>query len=329
VAGGQANNAHLFNGDLMLALNTIVYADIDPDAPIQPSEVAGAIAAAARNSLSAGRLQIAERPLSVADVRQSLQNLPTGHERVAPDDNLVLVGAGAMLAYAPYRGRLLLAVDPFARAVAFARILETDADKLRVRLHDSILSAEKIIALGHRTFDAILPFLPDWPQKRAYPTAPLRFSQAAAGILVVGNEGPEATTQVIALLRKELPSVAFSVFEPESVFAQPWRMVIHLGLVRDMGLGARLTDAWAGGVPVLQYVDPQRLDAQRRRQHRASVAFVEHGKTGLMFPTMEELVRSLGELLTDSLPARAVARNARYRVDPVAEWDALLTELVQ
>jgi hypothetical protein len=314
----------------MLALSTIVYADIDPGAPIQPSAVAGAIATAAKNSLSAGRLQINQRPVSVSEVRKSLTELSSGHERVAPDDNLILVGAGAMLAYAPYRARLLLTLDPFAGTEAYARALEWDADALRVRLHDSILCAEKIIALGNATFDAVLPFMPDWPQKRTYPTCPLRFSQSAgtAGILVVGNEGPEATKEAIALLAARFPTEEFSAFEPESVFARPWKMVIQLGLVRDLGLGARLTDAWAGGVPVLQYVDPQRLDAQRRRRHRGVVAFVEHGKTGLMVPTIDELVRSLGELLADSLPARAVARSARYRVDPAAEWDALLAELV-
>src|SRR5215467_1158016 len=126
----------------MLALSTIVYADIDPDAPIQPSQVAGAIASAARNSLSAGRFQIAQRALSAEEVRQSLANLPTGHEHLAPDDNLILLDAGAMLAYAPFRGRILLTFDPFASAEACARALDADASALRVRLHDSVLSAE-------------------------------------------------------------------------------------------------------------------------------------------------------------------------------------------
>jgi hypothetical protein len=311
----------------MLALSTIVYADIDPDAPVQPSVVAGAIAAAAKSSLSAGRLQFAQRPLSTAEVRQSLQDLRAGHERLALDDNLILVDAGAMLAYAPYRARVLLTLDPFAHTEAYAHALECDADALRVRLHDSVLSAEKVITLGNRTFDAVLPFLPDWPQKKFYPTAPLRFSQTS-GILVVGNDSPEAAGQAVALLEAQFPSEHFSAYQPEQVFTQPWKMVIQLGLVRDLGLGARLSDAWAGGVPVLQCVDSQRLDAYNRRQHRAIVAVVEHGKTGLMFPTMEELGRALTELLTDTLPARAVARSARYRVDPAAEWDALLAELV-
>lgn len=310
--------------------SSLIYADIDPDASIQPSVFAGAIAAAARNSLSAGRVQIVQRPLSGTEVRQSLQDLQTGHERLAPDDNLILVDAGAMLAYAPYRGRILLTCDPFARAEACARVLECDADALRVRLHDSVLSAEKIITFGNQTFDAVLPVLPDWPEKRTYPAAPLRFSQtsATARILVVGNEGPEATRQAIDLLATEFPSEKFAAFERESVFVQPWKMVVHLGLVRNIGLGARLSDAWAGGVPVLQYVDQRRLGTHRRRQDHAGVAFVEHGKTGLMFPTMQELVRSLRELLADSLPARAVARSARNHVDPASEWDAVLTELV-
>jgi hypothetical protein len=223
----------------------------------------------------------------------------------------------------------VLTGDPLASVEIYARKLESDAGALRIRLHDSLLSAEKIISLGSHAFDTVLPLLPSWPQKRTYPATPLRFSQAKdAAILVVDNDPAERTAEMMALLTQEFPSERFVAFESSVAFERAWKMVLHLGLVSNIGLGARLSDAWAGGVPVLQLVDPQRLDAYRRRQNQASGAFVEHGKTGLMFPTREELVRALRELFTDSLPARAVARAARYRVDPAVEWDALLSELL-
>ncbi len=313
----------------MLALSTIVYADIDPAVSPQPSAVAKSIEAAAKDSLSAGQFQIVQKPLSLSDVRESLQALPIGHEHLAPDDNLILLDAGAMIAYAPYRGRIVLTADPFAHADAYAGALGIDADVLRVRLHDALMSAEKVIALDTRTLDAVLPLLPFRPVKKNFPATPLRSSHAAgAGILVVGNDDPDAMKQVMAILARELPAEKFVAYDAGSVFSQPWKMVLHLGLIRDRGLGARLADAWSGGVPVLQCVDPARLDAYRRRQHQAVHAFVEHGKTGLLFPTMEELIRALKELSSDSLPARSVARGARHRVDPTAEWDALFAEIL-
>jgi len=313
----------------MLALSTIVYADIDPAVSPQPSAVANSIEAAAKDSLSAGQFQIVRRQLSLSDVRQGLQELPSGHEYLAPDDNLILLDAGAMIAYAPYRGRVVLTIDPFAHTEAYAGMLGIDADVLRVRLHDALLSAAKVIALNNRAFDAIVPLLPNRPEKKNFPATPLRSSHAAgAGVLVVGNDDPESMKLVMAIFERELPAEKFVAYDAGSVFEQPWKMVLHLGLIRDRGPGARLADAWSGGVPVLQCVDPARLEAYRRRHHQAVHAFVEHGKSGLLFPTMEELIRALKELSSDSLPARSVARGARHRVDPAAEWDALFAEML-
>jgi len=313
----------------MLALSTIVYADIDPTVSPQPSAVANSIEVAAKDSLSAGQFQIVQRQLSLSDVQQGLKDLPIGHEHLAPDDNLILLDAGAMIAYAPYRGRVVLTMDPFAPAEAYAQTLGIDVDVLRIRLHDALLSAGKVIALNNRAFDAVVPLLPNRPEKKNFPATPLRNSHAAgAAILVVGNDDPESMKQVMATLEREFPAEKFVVFDAGSVFEQPWKMVLHLGLIRDREPGARLADAWSGGVPVLQCVDPVRLDAYRRRQHQAVHAFVEHGKTGLLFPTKEELIRALKELFSDSLPARSVARGARHRVDPAAEWDALFNEIL-
>ena len=313
----------------MLALSTIVYADLDPAASPQPSAVANSIETAAKGSLSAGQFQIVQRQLSSSDVQQGLQALPMGHEHLAPDDNLILLDAGAMIAYAPYRARVVLTADPFAATETYAEILGLDVNVLRVRLHDAMLAAEKVIALGSGAFDAVVPLLPNKPHKKSFPAMPLRSSHAAgAGILVVGGDGLEAMKRAIATLEREFPAEKFIAYDAGSVFERPWKMVLHLGLIRHHGLGARLADAWSGGVPVLQCIEPARLDAYRRRQNQAVHAFVEHGKTGLLFPTMEELIRALKELFSDSLPARSVARGARHRVDPAAEWDALFAEIL-
>ena len=312
----------------MRAPGTLIYGGLDPARSIAPSVLSDSIAAAARISLSAGQFQIRSRQLTTEEVRRSVLELQTGHVRLAPDDNLVLLDAGAMLAYAPYRARIVLAADPLACVEEYAQSLDADADVLRIRLHDCLLSAVKIVTLSNHVHDAVLPFLPNWPERKTYPSVPLRFSQASdAGILVVDNDAPDQAKTAIATLEQEFPSETFAAYDAEHVFARPWKMVLHLGLVRDLGLGARLSDAWAGGVPVLQCVDSVRLEAYRRHQHQSTTAFVEHGKTGLRFRTMNELSHGLGELLSDSLPARAVARAVRHRIDPAAEWDALLTEI--
>src|SRR3569832_1178687 len=125
-------------GNSMLALSTIVYADIDPTVSPQPSAVANSIEVAAKDSLSAGQFQIVQRQLSLSDVQQGLKELPTRHEQQAPDDNLILLDAGAMIAYAPYRGRVVLTMDPIAPAEAYAQTLGIDVAVLRLRLHDAL-----------------------------------------------------------------------------------------------------------------------------------------------------------------------------------------------
>jgi len=83
-------------------------------------------------------------------------------------------------------------------------------------------------------------------------------------------------------------------------------------------------------VPVLQLIDPIRLSVQRRRHGgELSDTVVEHGRSGLLSPTLQELTNALGDVLSDSMPARAVARGARRRVDPAAAWDSLLEAILQ
>ncbi len=326
-------NQSSFHGTGMglAARSTIVYADLDAAALRLPSAVAGSIARAAKDSLVAGRYQVMPKQLSTDDIQQAIRSMPTGQERVALDYNLILLDAGALLAYAPYRSRVLLTCDPFAQAEKIAQTLQVDADLLRIRLHDALLAADKIVALGRMPFDATIPLVSRRPQRIAFPPAALRAADTAgAGILIVNNDDPQTAREALSVLEHALPREHFVVYTASTVFDSAWKFVIHLGLARLRQPGARLRDAWAGGVPILQLVDPVRLDAEyRRTQNQMTGVAVNHGRTGLVFSNLEELVKALSDLLFDALPARAVARSARRGVDTAAEWDRLLSEILQ
>ena len=314
-----------------MAQSTIVYADLCSAAPQLPSAVAGSVARAAKESSASGQFDVTLRPLSDDDVRQAVAEYPGGHERLSRDTNLVLLDTGAILAYAPYRARLVLTTDPFVEVDRIAETLSTNVDFLRIRLHDALLLADNIITLGQAAFNAVAPLISRVPDAKVFPTKSLRFSESTtAPILVVTNEDEHIGQQTLELLIETFPEERFVPFNASTVFNHAWKLVIQLGLAQSSVPGARLGDAWSGGVPVLQMVGPIAVSAYRRRRLGDLAGIVvEHGKTGLLAPTIEELEQALGELLLDALPARAVARGARRRVDPTAEWDALLKTILQ
>ena len=315
----------------MTAQSKIVYADLWADLPQLPSVVAGAITRAAKDSLTSGQYDVALQPLSVHDVRQAMREYPSDHERLSLDRNLVLLDAGAMLAYAPYRARIVLTGDPFEHADRASDTLQIDIDALRVRLHDALLSAHEVVVLGQKAFDAVVPFLSRHPRAMIFPATALRVDEAAtAPILVVNNEDERSMMLVHAVIAEMFPAERFLVFDPVDVFDKAWKAALHIGVSQSSLPGARLSDAWAGNVPVLQLVNAIALGAQRRRHpDQLSSTVVEHGRTGLLVQTLDELVAALGDLLLDALPARAVARGAKRRVDPAADWDAILKIILQ
>jgi hypothetical protein len=315
----------------LAAQTTIVYADLDTGALQRPSAVAETLVRAAEESLTAGQFDVALRPLSIADVVAAIEGFPTGHARLSLDTNLILLDAGAMLAYAPYRALSVVTCDPFAGVENLSRTLGMSADPLRVRLHDSLVSADRLVAIGQPAFDAIAALVSRTPERRMFPPTPLRTSQAAqAPILVVGGEDEQVRETVVATVSAALPGEEFASFDPATVFDRPWKAVLHIGLAESTLPGGRLGDAWAGGVPVLQLVDPLQLSAQRRRHpEKLAEIVVEHGRTGLLSSTADHLAATLGEMIVDPLPARAVARGARRRIDSTAEWDAFLKALLQ
>lgn len=315
----------------MAAQSTIVYADLGFADAQAPAAVAQSIAEHAKESLVAGQYDVALKPLSAGEVRDAIAALPSGHERLAPDSKLILLDAGAMLAYAPYRARILLTSDPFAGAEGIAHMLGLSADALRIRLHDALVCADGVISLAAPAFDAIAPLVARRPENRMFPPMPLTAAGAGKGaILIVSNEDERALQEFSTLLRETFPAEDFVAFDPATVFDTPWTAVLQLGIAHSSLPGARLADAWAGSVPVMQLVNRTSLMAQNRRNPGTlSELAVEHGKTGLLFTAIEEFVSALRDLLLDPMPGRSVARGARRRVDPAAKWDVLLKAVLQ
>jgi hypothetical protein len=305
---------------------TIVYADLGAEAPQPPSVVAQAIAQAARESLFAGQFEVALQAMTADNVRRSMLELPSGHERVCQDRQLLLLGAGAMLAFAPYRASVMLLGDPFGRTDSMGSELGLDADALRVRLHEAICTAANVTTLSHEAFDAAVRVASRRPTRERLPTRPLNAtSEPAAPILVVNHEDRGFFEQVNQVLTETFPQAAFVAFEAANAFERPWKAVVHLGVARSSSVGARLSDAWAGTVPLFQLCSPAAYTVARKRYGSyVSDVVVEHGRTGLRSTTRDELYSALHDFLFDPLPARVVARSARRRIDPAMEWDNFL-----
>lgn len=313
----------------MAAQSTIVFADMGAETPQAPSAVAASIARQAHDSLAAGQYDVALKPMTADEVREAIRAMPVGHGRLSLDRDLVLLDAGALLAFAPYSARVVLTRDPFVGAEALANALGLDVDSVRVRIHDALFSASKVVCLGSAAFEAVTPLVSRKPEERMFPATALTVASTGGAILVVNNEDERAGHDLIAALADAFPSVDFHAFDSASVFETPWRATIQNGIARSSMPGARLGDAWAGAVPVLQLANQASLMAHNRRQGSLSDLVVEHGRTGLLFSSTDELFATLRDLLLDPLPGRSVARGARRKADPTAQWDALLRVILQ
>jgi len=322
-------NPHRIAGERPLASQgTVVFADMNKTGPLTPAAIAASIVQAAEQSLSSGQFDIAEHALSREDMHRALFDFPSGQERISLDRTVVILDAGAMLAYAPYRSNILLSHDPFDDADQLGEMLGLDANSIRIRLHDAMLSASSIVTLSKSAFSALSPLISKPIDHRALPPTPLRVDGEA--VLVVCQQSALPSEDVLNILAKSFPHHEFVQYDPSTVFEQRWKLMLQVGIA-ELGLpGARLTDAWAGGLPVVQVVNPAWLRTERRRRQGQLVdVVVEHGKTGLLCTTAGELKTLLGDLFQDILPARVVARGARLQSEPAGEWDALLKVLFQ
>jgi hypothetical protein len=308
--------------------STIVYADLESAGLYKPSIVAESIAQAAKDSLTAGQFAVELKALSLEDIKDAARAFSYGNDRLSLDRNLVLLDAGAMLAYAPYRATILLTDDPFECAERIQDAVGVDANSIRIRLHEALLSSNKIICLSRPAQEAVVSIVASTPERQAIPSKAL--GAGGDAILVVANVEEHISQEILELLQDAFPDQEFAMFDAGTVFDRAWKIVLQLGAARSSFPGARLADAWAGGLPLLQFVDgPSLAMHRRRRPKQVGDIIVEHGKTGLLCSTRPELKTLLGELLVDVLPARAVARGARRRADPAGEWDDLLKTVLQ
>ncbi|HTT97088.1 MAG TPA: hypothetical protein VMF58_03505 [Rhizomicrobium sp.] len=305
-----------------------MYADLDIAGPQAPSAIANSIDHAAKASLISGQFDVTLKNLSPQEVLRSVQELPVGHDRLSLDSNLVLLDVGAMLAYAPYRATVLLTNDPFADLDHVARSVGLSVDTVRIRLHDALLSAGRVITLSQSASNAMAQLFPGASEKRAMPCKALQSSGSA--LLIVKNDDDRLADDALDMIAECYGDQEIAMFDAETVFDSTWKLVLHLGFPSSNLPGARLSDAWAGGVPVVQLVNPVNLRSRRRRlAGQIADIVVEHGKSGLLCLAVDELRSQLADLVVDMLPARSVARSARHRVDPAAEWDTLLKAILQ
>lgn len=310
---------------------TIIHSGLDSARAHFPAAVVTAMASHAAASLNAGKFSIATVALSVGDMDTAVRSMPWGHERLSLNENLILLDAGALIAYAPYRARVVLTGDPFAEAESLAAALELDPGALRTRLHDGLIGAERVIAFSAPAFEAVAPFLKRPPERLTLPPFALKSPVNGSGpVLVVGNEKPEAAAEMLSTLRAALPDQSFEAFDPGSVLETRWKAVVHLGVASSDLPGARLSDAWAGGVPILQLLDRHLVDGLVRRQARSpDETVVQHGKNGLQLFSLDELTAALRDFTLDPLPLRSVAHGARRSIDPPAHWDYLLKTVLE
>ena len=75
-----------------------------------------------------------------------------------------------------------------------AETLQTDANTLRIRVHDALLSAEKIVTISGSAFEAVTPVISQRPEHRVFPPIALQVASAdPAPIFVVNNERVKAS----------------------------------------------------------------------------------------------------------------------------------------
>jgi len=310
----------------------LVHAELGADPAFPPAAVARTIASHASDSLEAGKFGVDTRALSNDDIGHAIRAMPWGHERLCLDETLILVDAGALLAHAPYRARVILTGDPFASAEMLSSALGLELDAVRTRLHDGLVGAERVVVLSGTAFQAVAPLTNRLPERLSFPPFALKTTSSGSDpVLVVDNDlKGDAAEALLSTLREAVPGDAFEAFDPASALAKPWKAVVQVGIAAASLPGARLRDAWAGSVPVLQLLNRQVLEGYVRRQTGSLAEMVvEHGKNGLQFFSLDDLAAALRDFAVDSLPLRSVARAARRKIDPAALWDELLKAVLQ
>lgn len=308
--------------------NVVRYFATGRGTPVEPSVLAVELASHFAASPHALTSSMVLEPLTGEEAKSKLDEMPDGNIRTTGDVNLVLMGAIAAAVFAPFNARIVLGSDPFEEIKRAAPLFGRSEKYLTIRLHDALLRANQTITLDQNTFTSIAAVLPRRPVL-SLPPAPLSVSKDPAGpVLVIGNAGVRHLDRIKAALARAFPKLAFEQYDRETVFHRSWSVVIQLGLCTATEPGARLRDAWAGNVPVIQFVDQQMQRGAAKQQHWPLEQMVQPGATGMLSRSLGELLHAVGNLASDTMVRRALAKAAAARFSGRAVWNNVVEAVV-
>jgi len=248
---------------------------------------------------------------------------PLGHMRSRGECFNPIVLDAASIAYAPYSSRLLLTTDPFLLCDAVEKRVSVPASKLLVRVHHALLNAERVIVLGGKNVLPIASMMTVPPTVLDSPPSPLSYgTMDEGGVLVVPSD--EAIWENVRdELFQRFPLVRFCRFDHCNVFQKKWRIVLHIGAASLSEPGARLADAWAGNVPVIQLV----TDTQGAGREERDV-YVSPDVSGLLALSFPELLLHLENLINNELMTSTLVQSAGQKGGGELYWKSLLEKIV-
>jgi len=263
--------------------------------------------------------------VAVEGLRSLIHRFPLGHARTRGDDSNLIAVDAALVVYAPYQARLLLSSDPFLQCDDVAERIEMPPELLRTRLHYALLNAERIVILGHRNFVSVASTVPTPPRLCDIPPSALPVANHKEGSILVVHTDEEMWSVVRPRLADSFPQEEFTEFDEHDVFEGRWKIALHIGAATRTEPGARLVDAWAGGVPVVQFLQPGQEQAQTDSYSPTSVS---PPKTGLQAHSISELLLLLEDLIGDEFMTRALAQSASRQDIGRGKWQDVLDELL-
>jgi len=312
--------------------NIIVYSGAHAELPMShlASKARLSLLSAVAHGPASGRISISVRTIDLGETLNAIRHWPREIDREAWGCNFVLTDVAAMAAYAPYRCTLFLTEDPFRSAAQLARNLSMPTDDLLIRLHHCLMNAAKIVTLTRDAELSLSPLMAQAATAINFPVVPLRPALGGRRVLMIVHPGGErlAGPAKDALSRES--SECEVVMDRARIFDHAWSAVVHIGMATSAEPGARLRDAWAGAVPVLQ-LDEREVQARNRPQGNSQQleALVSDGKTGFLCRTVEELAVAFTELMDDPIAVRALARAAQRQIDAEKEWMNIADEILQ
>lgn len=311
--------------------NILIYSGAHAELPMShlASKARLSLLSAVAHGPTSGRVSISVRTIDLGDLLNTIRNWPREIDREAWGRNFILTDVAAMAAYAPYRCTLFLAEDPFRSAAQLARSLSMPMDELVVRLHHCLINAAKVVTLTRDAELSLSPLMPQAATAINFPVVPLRPDVGGRRVLMIVHPGGEGLARLAQdALSREAPACEI-VSDQTRIFDHTWSAVVHIGMATSAEPGARLRDAWAGAVPVLQLDDREATARTRPPRNALLETQVSDGKTGFLCRTVEELAMAFSELMDDPIAVRALARAAQRQIDAEKEWMTIADEILQ